>query len=60
MCSTLTGTPYYMSPEIWNGEIYNTKCDIWAFGCVMYEMCCFTPPFKARDFATLQRKINLG
>ena len=34
--TTQTGTPYYTSPEIWNGRKYDVKCDIWSFGCLIY------------------------
>ena len=45
--STQTGTPYYTSPEIWKGQQYDSKCDIWALGCIIYEMCTLLPPFRA-------------
>lgn len=34
--STQTGTPYYTSPEIWQGKKYTATCDIWSLGCVIY------------------------
>jgi len=43
--STQTGTPYYLSPEVWKGEPYGNKCDIWSLGCVVYEMVAQNPPF---------------
>lgn len=60
MCSTQTGTPYYTSPQIWKGSKYNRKCDIWSTGCLLYEMCTLKPPFKAKDFPSLYRKVIVG
>lgn len=36
---TQIGTPYYMSPEIWNNKPYNASSDIWSLGCMIYEVC---------------------
>ncbi|GMT02268.1 hypothetical protein PENTCL1PPCAC_24441, partial [Pristionchus entomophagus] len=38
IASTLIGTTSYMSPEIIGGRPYTIKSDIWALGCVLYEM----------------------
>ncbi len=32
------GTPSYKAPELWRGELATPKADIYAFGCVVYEM----------------------
>ena len=35
------GTPNYIAPEIINNNIYSTKSDIYALGCIMYELFTF-------------------
>ena len=57
---SIIGTPYYLSPELLNGIPYNEKNDIWALGCLLYEMCKKTQPFKSEKKINLRRKINIG
>jgi NIMA (never in mitosis gene a)-related kinase len=45
--STVVGTPYYMSPELVSGHKYDAKSDIWALGCVVYEMATLRPAFNS-------------
>ncbi|KAF1997853.1 G2-specific protein kinase-like protein nimA [Amniculicola lignicola CBS 123094] len=58
--STYVGTPFYMSPEICKAEQYTLHSDIWALGCIMYEMCARAPPFNAKTHFELIQKIKLG
>ena len=55
--NTLIGTPYYLSPEICKEKPYNEKSDIWALGCVLYELCTFGHPFEADNQIALIKKI---
>jgi NIMA (never in mitosis gene a)-related kinase len=58
--TTQTGTPYYTAPEIWSGKKYDFKCDIWSLGCLLYELCQLRPPFQAKDFPGLSKKVLAG
>ncbi|XP_041467063.1 mitogen-activated protein kinase kinase kinase 2-like isoform X2 [Lytechinus variegatus] len=42
---TVTGTPYWMSPEIINGEGYGRRADVWSIGCTVVEMLTTKPPW---------------
>lgn len=57
---THVGTPYYMSPEQIQHEQYDEKSDIWALGCIVYEMATLQPPFQASGYMQLARKIQRG
>jgi len=57
---TMVGTPYYLSPEMCEEKPYNEKSDIWALGCVLYEMCTQKHPFEANNQAALLLKILRG
>ena len=58
--NTLIGTPFYLSPEICEEKPYNEKSDIWALGCILYELITFKHPYNATNQAALLLKIING
>lgn len=60
MATTLIGTPYYMSPELFSNRPYNHKSDVWALGCCVYEMATLKHAFNAKDMNSLVYKILRG
>ncbi|XP_045885628.1 NIMA-related kinase 12 [Micropterus dolomieu] len=60
MASTCVGTPSYLSPELCQDVPYSSKCDIWALGCLLYEICALRPPFAATNLLSLFYKITKG
>ena len=58
LANTYIGTPYYMAPELYKGDYYDNKCDVWSLGCIMYEMITLTRPFEGRNIIDLGNKIK--
>jgi len=57
---TVLGTPYYLSPEMWLGERYSKKADMWAAGIVLFEMMALTRPFKSDTMKELCDAVRAG
>ncbi|HEY2511555.1 MAG TPA: serine/threonine-protein kinase, partial [Polyangiaceae bacterium] len=45
------GTPAYLSPEQLEHGLADDRSDVWALGCVLYELCMGAPPFGRANSA---------
>ena len=50
---TILGTSQYMAPEQYEGRAADARSDIWAFGCVLYEMIAGRRPFDGETTASI-------
>src|SRR5436309_2038828 len=53
----ILGTAAYMSPEQARGKTIDKRTDIWAFGCVLYEMLTGRVPFEGETVSDMIGKI---
>lgn len=58
--STVVGTPSYLSPELCDGKACNEKSDIWAMGCILYEIMALHRMFEGSSLPALVMKITSG
>lgn len=58
MTQTPCSTPLYMAPEIFEMHEYDVKADIWAVGCIYFEMLTGSPPFKGSSSKDLLNNIR--
>ncbi|XP_071823303.1 mitogen-activated protein kinase kinase kinase 2-like isoform X2 [Apostichopus japonicus] len=54
---TVTGTPYWMSPEIIQGSGYGRRSDIWSIGATVFEMLTASPPWSEYEAMAAMFKI---
>ncbi|RKF60446.1 Serine/threonine-protein kinase PKH2 [Erysiphe neolycopersici] len=57
---SFVGTAEYVSPELLTEKSACKASDLWAFGCIIYQLLAGRPPFKAgNDYQTFQKIVNL-
>lgn len=54
------GSAPYMSPAVARGEAEDTRCDIYSFGAMLYEMLTGRPPYEGRSTQQIVEKIRAG
>lgn len=57
---TVTGTPYYLAPEVCESKPYNHKADVWSMGICLYEMAAQRRAFDGSSMSSLIRRILRG
>ncbi|XP_077347571.1 serine/threonine-protein kinase Nek10 isoform X4 [Lithobates pipiens] len=55
--TSIVGTILYSCPEVVKSEPYGEKADVWAAGCILYQMATLNPPFHSTNMLSLATKI---
>lgn len=58
--NSFVGTAEYVSPELLTDKNSCKASDLWAFGCIIYQLLAGRPPFKAgNEYQTFQKIVSL-
>ena len=58
LANTRIGTPYYISPEIYQHQSYTYTTDVWSLGCIIYELCTLHRLYTANNIQQLSQLIR--
>ncbi|CAK63370.1 unnamed protein product (macronuclear) [Paramecium tetraurelia] len=58
MMDSIVGTPLYMSPQLLDRQMYNSKTDVWSLGIILYEALFGKTPWTARSPPELIKNIK--
>ncbi|CAL6063670.1 Kinase [Hexamita inflata] len=58
LANTQIGTPHTMSPEIFDAQGYDERADIWAAGCVCFELFTRVALFKGLNYLALIKELE--
>ncbi|MEM7310097.1 MAG: protein kinase [Planctomycetota bacterium] len=60
MTATIAGTPAYMAPEQTSSEFgeLTVSTDVWALGCMLYELLAGRPPFRGESITVLLDRVR--
>jgi len=56
---TMCGTPSWIAPEIFKGEAYNQRIDVYSYAIVLWELFCFQKPYANSDPVKLPYQVAL-
>ncbi|KAK7709175.1 serine/threonine protein kinase [Diaporthe eres] len=58
--ASFVGTAEYVSPELLTEKTAGKASDVWAFGCIVYQLLAGRPPFKGgTEYLTFQKIVGL-
>ena len=58
LLTSIKGTPLYMCPELVQEKPYNHTSDLWALGCILFDLGTGLPPFYTNSIVQLVKMIT--
>lgn len=55
--NSMDGTAQYIAPEVIKGETYDSRCDWWSLGAVLFDMLTGQPPFTGNNNKRIMDKV---